>query len=679
MREEYWAASDSESIASEMAERIKKFRRYFEESGMLAVCRRAVRAYYGCDPSGGWAQSSAVTFSGESAEKAQLVNNHFRSLIDSRIVMTTSARPAFKCIPTNSNYKSVDNARLAEAILERDLGRGGLEISLRGVVKREQIYSEAWLMQTWDPDAGEEYAAGEPDPLTGIPAIVKQGDIAERILSPIDVIRDTSKRDRDHQWVIVRYQRNRYDLVKQYPDLAEDILNTERDRDSMLTLWEETGSSAESASDSDQVDVYELFHVRTPALPGGRHALICGDRVLLDGDIEYDWLPLSCMAEDTKPDMAFGHGTGWDLIAPQEVLNSIDCAVLTNHETFSIQSLWVKPGSGLNTDKLSSGLVLIESNEKPEPLQMTQISEHSYKIRQQQVSDMQTNSGVNSVNRGNPDANINSGSYAALVASMAIQANSGLQAAYVKLMEDACSKRIRLYQQFADYPRLVDTLGDDERFAIERFTKDRLTGVKGVTVTVGNPIMRDANGRREIADKLLNAQSQGGPLINAQQYLEVMDTGLIKPAYHYNTAEIRFIRWENQQLIMTGTEGAIPVKAFALENHPLHIQEHMAELVFDPSIRQNPAVMQAALAHIKEHETFNNVSQGMSPDGTMPPQPEMAEGGDVPAGGGESSPGGAPGAPPAGPLPRQPINPLTGARPQMPTSPGQSAPAAPRG
>jgi hypothetical protein len=576
------------------------------------------------------------------------VINHFKSLVGARTKMVTAQRPALEAVASNTDYEAAEDARIAEAVVDHDLSRTTLELDLKTRVRMAQVHGEAWLLQEWDSTAGRELA-GEPvyatgpdgqptiDPSTGQPVIVDvrkvhSGDITHRVLLPIDVIRDFKRRDADHRWSIARVPKNRFELAAQYPEHGPKIIGTTREPDVTLDLWD---LDRRFRGPAENVDVYILFHLPTPALPDGRRVEMVGGQVLLDTDMPYDAMPLDMLAEETEDQSCFGHSPMVDLIAPQQMLTSVDTAIATNHDAHAVQNVWSRAGSGLTVEKLSNGMMhwQTETDEPPQGINLTAISEHSYAVRRMLLDEMNTLSGVNATTRGNPSENIKSGAFAALVQATAIQAQSGLQSAYVHDLETVLTKRIRLRQKFQTAEQLIDVVGADERYAVERFTGENLSAVRHIIATVGNPLMRTPEGRRELGKMLLDTKAITEP----QQFLEFLDTGRFEPLYHYPTAERRFVRWENQQLIKAldapcmacmGTgqpqddnDIAVPptvkpkcracggqgmqlpdgVEALAIEAHEAHEKEHTA-LLHDPGVRKNPQAVRRIMGHIQQHK-----------------------------------------------------------------------------
>ena len=278
-------------------------------------------------------------------------------------------------------------------------------------------------------------------------------------------------------------------------------------------------------------------------------------------------------------------------------------------------------GSNVSSKKIASGLNLVTYSKlggKPEPMNLTQTPPEIFKFCQQLEQAQETLIGVNSVNRGNPEASLRSGNALALVASQAIQFNSGLQASYSEHIEDVFTSLITMLQDYAVTPRIATIAGNFNRSYMQEFSSKDIDKVSRVVVDLGNSVMRTNAGRLEVANNLLQMQ-----LATPDQYLAVINTGRLEPMYESHQKQLLLIRAENEAM-----SNGEPVMAIATDMHDLHIREHQCVLA-DPEARKNPQVTQTTLMHLNEHidlkETVRPallMALGMQP---IPPDPQLMQ------------------------------------------------------
>ena len=668
-RESYWAAADIEDLPREMQDQIRRYYEHLDSTGRLELWQRANRLYYGQDAEGTWVNSAAVTYGGDQGEVALLRANHFRSLLDHVLALVTGTRPTMIARAINADAQSQAQAKLADGLLDFYMDEKGLEDHAVKALSYLLRFGEGWVYEGWDENEGDPVSV---DTETMRP--VFQGDLVAETLHPIDVIRDVAHDGhRGLAWVITHHRANRWDLIAEYPEAEEAIRNAPAVPDlGSRDMW----STTQRHSD-DEVSVYRLHHKRSPAMPEGRYAMLCGEVLLWDGPLPYEKLPVIPAAPDVELRTPFGYTTSWDLMSLQAALDSCLSVAVSNHEAFGLQHVWTQKGSGLDVHQMSGGLRHWESNTKPEPIQLTKISEDTYKLIELLQSQQQTLIGVNDVARGNPDPNVKSGAMAALIHSMAVQYNNGLQRAYGGLLERMGTHAVQVLQKYASTPRLADISGVRGRPLLKEFTGEDINAVRRVTVDLGNAIMRTTAGRQDIADKLLERQM----IENPQQYLEVIATGRLEPLTQRYETQRRGIDSENERLIVG--EGA---RVMITDDHKRHIDEHLS-LLDEPTIRDNDDISAVILDHIQLHiEQWQQITMGnpglLAAIGTPPfPMPMGAPPADPGAmnpgaGGGGGNPGPIsqamtpPGTPVgATPAPEMP-NAQAAQMPSMPAMPG---------
>jgi hypothetical protein len=646
----YFATLPSDEICSEIIKRVETYYSSLDDTGMLKKYRKAYAMNYGYTGSGYFNSSSDVGFGGEQGELALIKVNGFRNLIQHVLVMTTSSRPSLEARATNTDTKSLAQTILANGILDYYMRDKRLERYLKIATEHALIWGEGYVELQWNSDDGEQYGV---DPETGRP--VHEGDLNFRNpLGPLEVIKDIALTDSSLlDWYIVSQPMNKYDLAAKYPEKAEAILSSKNPlylNSSYQTYMPMYGS------DSPLIVTYRLYHKKTPAVADGREILIIdGKTWLYDGPLPHQNLPGGLPLYRISPSdfygTPFGYTSAWDLIGIAEVIDSLYSTVTTNQTSFGVQNILVPKGHDIAYQQLTGGLNLIEYDPKlgkPESLNLTKTPQEIFGFIKtlEEVSRLLV--GINNVTVGDPQASLKSGSALALVASQAIQFNSGLAASYAGLLEDVGSAIIKMLQNFANTKRVISIAGKSKFYMTKQFSSEDLSLVNRVVVDVANPLARTVAGRLELAQNLLQVP---GLLKRPEQFLQVAETGKLEPMIEGEQAELMQIRSENEAM----SEGGTPQAVFT-DAHALHIQEHKVVLS-TPDARQNPAIIQAVMTHIQQHvdllrDTDPGLLQILGEQPLPPPPPPMP---------------GMPGAP----MPEAPPAPESGApqRPEAPSAP----------
>lgn len=577
----YFAASESEECARVLMGKATSFYQVITANSYVDTLRHMWRAYHGIyndDVDG----SHEIKFGGEQGEIVHLNVNHFRNLAQHMVVMITANRPVMKARAINTDAKSMSQAYLADGILDYYMREKHLEKVLRDAVEMAVVMGSSFVKMEWNAMAGDEFDFDEE---TNERAYT--GELEFSKLSPLDVVFDGTKESWDQDWVLCRSSKNRYDLIAKYPEYEDRILGLQS-KDQVLGFSTSTFSNDET----DDVFIYEFYHKRTEAVPEGRYMLFLDtDIVLLDTSLPYRQVPVFRISASDIMGTPYGYSPMFDVYPIQEGINSLYSTIMTNQNATGIQNIWVKPGSDLNVENIGGSLNIIETENKPEPLQLTATPQEVFSFLETLIQSAETVSGVNSVARGNPEASLKSGTALALVQSMSLQFMSGLQQSYVRLIEDVGTALINILKDFATTPKVVALVGKNNRPLLQEFTGEKISSISRVIVDVGNPLANSTAGKVQIAEQML----QMGIIKNPAQYFQVMNTGRLDAAFEDEMDELLLIKRENELLM----EGNPPIVS-PLDKHNEHIMEHRAVLA-DPDLRTNPDLVRIVLEHIQGH------------------------------------------------------------------------------
>lgn len=617
---EYFAANENpEEVASTILERAHKWYSQVHTNGLLLKIKESWMAYHGAYYSS-VDDSHRIVFSGEEGELVNIPINHYRNIATHILVMITANRPTMEARSVNTDYKSIVQTQLANGLLDYYMREKRLEKYLKTAIEYAIVLSAGYIKMEWDSQTGE---VVDYNDVTGAP--IYEGDVRFSNLSPLDVVFDNTKESSDHDWVVCRSFKNKFDLAAKYPELADQIKALPTKTEGHKYRFDFTYNF-----DSDDAPVYEFYHKRTAAMPDGRYILFLEkDIVLYDGPMPYRDLPIFRVTCADILGTPWGYTPMYDVLPIQDAINAMYSAVLSNNNAHAVQNILMPLGSQINPRSLSGGLNIIEYNPaagKPEPMQFTASSPETYKLIELLERAAETISGVNSVARGNPEASLKSGAALALVQSMSLQFISGLQQSYVQLIEDVGTGLVNMLKDFASVPRVASIVGKSNKAFMKEFSGEDLSGINRVVVDVGNPLARSTAGRVQMAEQML----QMGLIKTPEQYMTVINTGNLHVMTENSERELNLVRDENERLVTGET-----VIALSIDEHKKHITEHRGVLA-DSILREDPELVQRVLSHIQEHiEHLRNTDpallatlgeQSLGPQAGTPPNPQMPEG-----------------------------------------------------
>lgn len=654
-KNEYFGSADADELVNYLTHRSAAWYSSLTDSEYIDKIKRSWQAHHGVY----YENNHAITFGGEQGELVNMPVNHYSNIAQNILTMVTATRPSFQAKAINTDLKSQIQTNLANGLLDFYMREKRLEQDLKRAVEYAIIMGTGFIKMEWNATSGEIHDVTEPeyeyeiDPLTGeeVPVIdeetgeqkilregfpIYEGDVEFSVLSPLDVVFDTTKETPKQDWQLCRTFKNKYDLAAKFPEFEEDIINLEtKSANSKYRL------SLTPMDETVDVPVYEFFHRRSESLPNGRYVLyLSKDVILVDTVLPYRKLPIFRISMRDIIGTPFGYTNMFDLLPLQEGINSLYSTVMTNNHTFGVQNIYAERDAGITFQELAGGLHLIEGNSgspPPQALQLTQSSAETYNLIADLVRQMETLSGVNAVARGNPDPqqNLRSGNALALVHSQALQFISGLQQSYIHLIEDVGTNLITLLQDFASVPRIAQIAGKSSASLMKEFTGGDLDSITRVVVDAGNALAQTTAGRLEMATQLI----QMGMIKTPEEYISVINTGKLETMTESQNKQLLLIRAENEDLISGN-----PVQALLTDDHDLHLREHQAVLA-DPDLRRDPELVQRALTHYQEHIDIlsnpanANILISMKQTPIMPPQMQQPlppeQGGAAPVEGGQ--------------------------------------------
>lgn len=648
---QYTWRKDVDECVADLEKYIDAYYAEMNRTGRINLYRNSYYKYFQ-----GFIRKGMLIHSGSQGELTDTFVNHYGNLITHMVNMVCQQKLSYEPQVTVNDSQAQDQIKLAKGILNLYTVRSDMDLDgvLRKGTEMSLVFDASFVSAMWNKDKGREIAA-DFDETTGQPTgdSLKEGDVEYDVWTPFDVILDTSLPSYSkRKWLILRKWENKYDVAARYPKWADRLVEL-----SPGTSLGDTQLSSTVDTESDIIPVYYAFHEKSVAVPKGRLVIfIDAEIILADGPLKYREIPLYRMASRDLWGSPFGYSRAFDLLPGQETIDRLCSAILTNQLTFATQNILIPKGSSINWENLYGGLNVIEWDASlgeagiPKALQLTSSPQEVFTSIKDTIANMGTLAGVNEVVRGNPDLALKgqiSGASLALMTSNSIQFNSDLNKAYVRLAEQVGTATVHLIQDFAfpdlgkntdGTPRTLKRQGMSvsatQKFFKKDYSKPDIDKVDKIAIRYGNPLAQTTSGRMQIAETLMQNQ-----MIDKKEYLQVIETGSLEPAFEHQDAQMHLIKEENEALYR-----GEPVQALWADDHQTHIAEHLS-LLSNLDARRNDKIVNAVREHVQQHQKL------------MPPPPQLP-----PAG-----PGGPPNQAPAPHAPTPP--PAHG-------QPGVSSPAA---
>jgi hypothetical protein len=587
----YWASLDKDMLVDELHARITTFYDDLRTTDIFYLLQKSFVAYYGGDLKergmGNLFESSRLSRSGSHGQLTNLKMNHFRNLIKHTIQLSTSTKPALSCRATNSDYKSQSQTMLASGILDYYMREKKLLIKFTNALELSLVLGEGWVHCPWNSEDGEVIAI-QPD--TGAP--IQEGDLEFSTCNMTDVVRDVGLKNTDHNWLCVRAFKSKWDLAAKYPELADEIIAVDGSEFDYENFESFNFTVRRGRSESqDMVTVWTFYHRKTEAMKQGRMTQFVGNTCIFDGPLPYKAIPLYQCSPDKILGTPYGYSPAFEILAPQQALDILTSTIMTNQATNGVQNIWSQKGDDLSVEELQGGMKHIQSNEMPQPLQMTATAPEIFSFRDTVIAEMETLVGISSTVRGNPETSLKSGSALALVVSQSVQFSSLLEASYITLIEDVGTAIINQIRDFSQSKRVAFIVGEANRPFQKEFTSDDLSLVNRVVVEPVSALSKTISGKMELANNLL----EKGMIENPRQYINILQTGQLDAAIEGVSHENLNIRAENEAI-----RDGRPVTVIITDNHKAHILEHKT-IIANPEAREDPEFVMRTLTHIQDH------------------------------------------------------------------------------
>lgn len=580
--EDFWLMKPyfSEEFASEVLERFGRHQDYFDAASAGSVVWSAYRAYHNLSGVDG-DPITQLQATGEVGELLAMAIPHYRTLVRHQISLFTAERPAWDPQARTSDAESARQVPMASNLLDYVASTGEMDARLAEQVELMMVAGAGYFVTGWDEALG----------------LDKQGWFTQRVFAPWEMAHERVRTYSDASWHIFRTFESRWDWVARFakddPEKAEKIAKLDTagaDFSSAYRAYDQDLVSDEG----DRIAVLYVIARPTIACPSGRLAIVASeDVVLFDGPYPYgNDVTISRMCASEFLGTAIPYSDSWGVLAATEASNAILSMILTRVDVAGVPNFCVTEGSEIEYADIASGNTVWKvppGQEKPSVVDLLQIPDAMPAIMQLLNSMAEGVVGINSVTKGQPSENVQSGSMAALLQSMAIQFNSNLERAWVLNLERIGTHHLRVFQRMATEPHAVSIVGSDNKWTVQTFKGEDLKGVLRTSVKTASALSKTTGGRAEIADKLLQRTA-----ITPQEYLEVIQTGTLQPTFAGPVGELTGIKARSEKLAR-----GEPAPALIWDNHQLCIREF--KQLLNTEARDDQAVAGVINQAIQEH------------------------------------------------------------------------------
>ena len=462
---------------------------------------------------------------------------------------------------------------------------------------------------------------GEKVP-SGLPVI--------RTMPPWDVICDpTRENPEDQQWYIVRERRARVEVLaalqEQY-DQAQD----DKTRDELRQAHERVTAAKVRSTQHwytlfgfdrhhdypDDVIVSHFYRKRSAAMPEGRYTQFVENTAIHDGEMPYDTLPVIPLQDAGMLGSSVGYSSAWEQLVLQFMMTDLASSTATSIAIHGNPKLVMDRGTEIDADMLANGGEFLLT--KPTGADMPQYlvppsMRNDIKFFFEWVgSKQQRLAKLNDVISGNPGENVSSGTYAALMHSIAIENQNGDEKALRLHREKVADTILGMIKRYADHGMMVEVAGVGQEENLKLLKQDTFGSVARVKMKHVPSAQRSTGMRMEMANML----RENGLLTDPQQLIAFIETGVWEPVTRTIEAALARSQWE-LEVMKNGTSIEVVQERNALgELEDFEITPEIPVLMTDdpvthindavsvlgsPEAVHNPKVLGPVMAHIMWH------------------------------------------------------------------------------
>jgi len=559
-------------------------------SAVIATYWRNHSAYYSAiiNPDG-W--TTSLGFTGSQGELVKVTLPVARTLTTQFVTLITRQRLNFEVLTNSTDAIPMQTARIGKALCEDIKAKHNLDEKIAAAAEKTAVLGACFISSTWRSDAGYIYAkTPEGNPMYS-------GDDQIEVHDMLDVVYDWSCEDINNlDWITIKRKRNRYDLMSQYEELADEIASLPSVKDSRQGLTN-YGVLSEFDND-DMIYVYEFYHRKTPAVPEGRMVAYGSVGTIFYDDVNpYECIPVFPLIFEKINNTSLGYPMFSNLLPAQEMLDHSASVQASNQSAFGVQSLLVPRGSDISTEALSSGLNAIYYSEQqaegggiPKPLEMPTTPPEVGNFMRDMNTYLGNISMINDTLRGQPPANVSSGAMAATLSANAMEFLTSAQKSITLLIEKVVNQAIKNFKLFSSMEQLVDIVGIGNITYAKQFKDSDIKSLNKIKVSTMSPMLSSSSGRIQVADSLL----QNGLLKNPEMYFQILEGQDVSVLYKDSITEQTAIQAETDA-ILDGDK----VQPLIFDNHPKFIKSYQA-LLYNPYVRTNGRLVQTVIALMQE-------------------------------------------------------------------------------
>lgn len=543
------------------------------------------------------------------------VFNHIAPKIDIRLSKLSRIKPKMRVLPSSNDESDIYTAKMSKKILDSVSNKYSLSQKINQATKWSEICGTSFYKVYWNSNLGQVVAIEEDG------RKIKTGDVDIAVCSPFEIYPDSSANENleDCQSIIHAKVYSKEEIKEMYgvdiDGRSINIFSLDNTASVGGLGLNGLGQKITEVTKEDAGIVIEKYIRPSEEYPNGRLIIIAGEELVFDGELPY------INGTDGKRDFPFikqvccdNVGSFWGvslidrMIPIQRAYNAVKNRKHEYLNRLTLGVLSVEDGSvdidNLEEEGLAPGKILVyrQGANAPKYLETETLPTDFEKEEERLLNEFTTISGTTEM--GTMDTMSSTISGVAL--ELLIDENEtrlSFTTDSIKSAIKLIGKQIlRLYKQYATFPRLTKIVGDNGEVEIFYFKSSDISSddVELETEVESNDTLSQRrNMVYTLLDRGLLADDDGKISATMKnKILEMIGFGNWEDVQDLNALHIKRADKENIDMFDN-----IEVKVKEIDDHNLHINEHIAYMLSNSF--QNEAdntTEEIFIKHIREHK-----------------------------------------------------------------------------
>ena len=546
------------------------------------------------------------------------VFNHIAPIYDVRFAKLSKIKPKMTVIPATTDERDVKTAKVSKKILSAVYNKMSFDDKINTALKWSEVCGTCFYKVVWSNELGQVVGIDEDGNK------IRSGDIDISVCSPFEIYPDNmSAESLDQCQSIIHAKAYSVSEIKEMfgVDVEGGTIKTFTLNNVISGLgglgYNATATKITQSVKGDSAIVIERYERPSKGYPNGRLVIVAGDKLVFDGELPYlngidgkrDF-PFVRQVSFENPGCFWGSSVIERLIPVQRAYNAVKNRKHEFINRLSLGILSVEDGSvdieNLEDEGLCPGKVLVyrQGSNQPKYLSAESIPTGLSDEEDKLLSEFSKISGVSELLDSNYLASNVSGSALELLINqdeMRLNTSSESLKSAIKFVAQHI---LRLYKQFALFPRLAKLVGENGQVEMFYFSSNDVSS-DDVVISAHNDMGETLTQRRETLFKLLEKgllYDQDGNLNSRAKakFLEMFGLGVWESGQDLNSLQLNNAEEENLKML----DGVV-VKNSEIDDNQIHINAHIAFMLgedYKKAKAKNPKLESIFLEHVRAHK-----------------------------------------------------------------------------